>query len=349
MSSYLCLSVIFLAREYHGRRQGIEGEWPPAPLRFFQALVASAAAHWRNGAWNTYARPALEWLENQPPPRIFAPRVHLGVPYRLAVPNNDLDVVAAAWARRQVPRKQPADLKAFKTVRTYYFLEEKDQVLYLWPLPEPCTEEVRQHIEVLKSAARNLVALGWGQDLVAGNGRSLSTEEYEELLQDPQWELWQPTADARDGSLRVPQSGTLHALTERYQDFLRRLQSRGLNYLDPLDAYAAINYRREIDPPGVPWRLLKSGARSSNSMNCQPVAAGCAPSIACVRLPWSLTWCAMSWQRLPPARSLPGAIPLCWATAMGLRVRPPPIADAPICPSRRWNDAAPKRRPVMWA
>jgi CRISPR-associated protein Csb2 len=40
MPSYLCLSAIFLDAEFHGRRDGGEPEWPPSPLRLFQALVA---------------------------------------------------------------------------------------------------------------------------------------------------------------------------------------------------------------------------------------------------------------------------------------------------------------------
>ena len=36
-------------------------EWPPSPLRLFQALVAASAARWRGSHFADYAQPALNW------------------------------------------------------------------------------------------------------------------------------------------------------------------------------------------------------------------------------------------------------------------------------------------------
>ncbi len=41
MIRYLCISATFLDGRFHGRRDGGESEWPPSPLRLFQALVAA--------------------------------------------------------------------------------------------------------------------------------------------------------------------------------------------------------------------------------------------------------------------------------------------------------------------
>ncbi len=116
---YFCVSVTFLDPQpsFHGRGDAGKPEWPPSPLRVFQALVAAAAAHWRESQFWEYAKPALGWLEQQPAPTILAPSGHVGIPVRLAVPNNDLDVVATAWSRGQEPKKQPSELKTMKTVR----------------------------------------------------------------------------------------------------------------------------------------------------------------------------------------------------------------------------------------
>ncbi|MBX9622589.1 MAG: type I-U CRISPR-associated protein Cas5/Cas6, partial [Gemmataceae bacterium] len=47
MGSSFCVSVTFLDPAFHGRGDGGEPEWPPSPLRLFQAVVAAAAARWR--------------------------------------------------------------------------------------------------------------------------------------------------------------------------------------------------------------------------------------------------------------------------------------------------------------
>jgi D-alanine transaminase len=44
MPSFFGLSIRFLAPVFHGRADGEQREWPPSPLRLFQALVAAAAA-----------------------------------------------------------------------------------------------------------------------------------------------------------------------------------------------------------------------------------------------------------------------------------------------------------------
>src|SRR4051812_34711904 len=116
MPAHVCFSVTYLDETYHGRRDAGEPEWPPSPLRLFQALLATAATKWREGELAAWA-PALRWLEAQRPPLIVTPGHHTGRPRRIAVPNNDLDVVASAWARQQEPRRQPNELKTMKSVR----------------------------------------------------------------------------------------------------------------------------------------------------------------------------------------------------------------------------------------
>ena len=67
MSSIFCLTVRFLdpVPTFHGRGDGSEPEWPPSPLRLFQALVAASAARWPGSHFGDYAAPALKWLEAQ--------------------------------------------------------------------------------------------------------------------------------------------------------------------------------------------------------------------------------------------------------------------------------------------
>src|SRR5580700_7087019 len=97
MPKLFCISVLFHAARFHGQGDGGTPEWPASPLRLYQALVAACAAC---GPLDDF-RSALLWLEQQPEPVILAPHAFQPPPYRIAVPNNDLDVTARYWAKGQ--------------------------------------------------------------------------------------------------------------------------------------------------------------------------------------------------------------------------------------------------------
>ena len=92
MARYLCISATLLTRRYHGE------EWPPAPARLLKALVSGVMTGGYRRYW-TRAEAALRWLECQPPPVIVAAPAETISKYRLAVPNNDLDVAAKEWSK----------------------------------------------------------------------------------------------------------------------------------------------------------------------------------------------------------------------------------------------------------
>ena len=68
--SNLVLTIRLHDARYHGAT-----EWPPAPARVFQALVAGVARG--NSIPSTAAR-AFEWLETLAPPVIAAPKARAG-------------------------------------------------------------------------------------------------------------------------------------------------------------------------------------------------------------------------------------------------------------------------------
>src|SRR4051794_14427129 len=105
MNRAFCISVRSLdsVPAFHGRRDDGEPEWPPSPLRLFQALVAASGLG-RESRSAAPSRRALQWLEQQTPPHVVAPPARTGLAIRMAVPNNDLNVVAGAWAKRLEPR-----------------------------------------------------------------------------------------------------------------------------------------------------------------------------------------------------------------------------------------------------
>lgn len=251
MNSYLCLSIHFLDEAFHGRRDGGELEWPPSPLRLFQALIAASAAKWGERHQLDYARPALKWLEAEMPPVIITPQSAEGAAYRLSVPNNAMDLVGRAWSRGNLfggGDANPATHRAMKTVRPTRLVDGV-ALHYLWELPDPLSDEIRGHVETLGAAARSIVALGWGIDLVAGNGSILSAEDANRLP----GERWRPTTDSAAQGLRVPTPGTLDALVHRHDAFLHRLDGGTLIPVPALTAFALVGYRRADDPPGLPF------------------------------------------------------------------------------------------------
>ena len=85
----------YSATAHHDRKQA---EWPPHGARLFSAMVAA----WAEAEQPDEAeRAALEWLEEQPPPRITAPEAVSRRVVSHFVPVNDVSVVPPAeYARR---------------------------------------------------------------------------------------------------------------------------------------------------------------------------------------------------------------------------------------------------------
>lgn len=277
MSNFLCLSIRFLdpLPTFHGKRDGGEPEWPPSPLRLFQAVVDAAACRWRDAQFQAYAKPVLEWLQALDNPTIIAPSCAVGTPFRIAVPNNDLDVVASAWSKGLVSKKQPNELKTMKTVLTVHLRGAsafENAVHYLFPLPEGTCP----HFEVLQAAARSVTHLGWGIDMVAGNAELLTESEAAEL----KGEVWLPASDRSGTALRVPKEGTLDALMEKHQEFLGRLSEGGFKPVPPLSTFHVVGYRRATDPSSRPFAafLLRkpdaSGMRSFDPLRQTRDVAG---------------------------------------------------------------------------
>ena len=109
MPDYVRLTVRFLQPLVHGRSNGDEPEWPPSPLRVFQALVAAAAARWNERLMLEHAVPALRWLQDQPVPEIVAcSGIASTVPTQFYVPDNTAELLVPSWKRGEsgkVPKR----------------------------------------------------------------------------------------------------------------------------------------------------------------------------------------------------------------------------------------------------
>jgi len=240
MSNVLRISVRFLdpMPAFHGKRDGDEPEWPPSPLRIFQALVDAAANRWRGPQFIGDAKPALEWLQGLRP-EIVAPPHHVGTPFRLSVPNNDLDSPASVWARGAEPVKphRPVDLRTMKTVQPTHVQigtwEREDALHFLYPLPSGGCP----HVEVLKSAARAVTHLGWGIDMVTADA-DVITQADAVKLPGHRWRV----VPVGGVPLRVPKVGTLDDLVRKHAAFLGRLSAGGFKPVPPLRCFDVVGY-----------------------------------------------------------------------------------------------------------
>ena len=277
MTSLLCISIRFLnpSPVYHGIRDGGEPEWPPSPLRLFQALVSSATHRWRDTQFEAYPKLALEWLQAQGAPAIIAPSHAVGTTFRIAVPNNDLDVVASAWSKGAEPKKGPSELKTMKSVLPVHLRganECENVIRFLYRVPDGACP----HFEVLQAAARSVTHLGWGIDMVAGNAELLTNEQAAALP----GEVWRATTDQSGTTLRVATEGTLKALLEKHQKFLGRLTDGGFKPVPPLTTFRVVGYRRATEPAPrqfAAFKILKpdaNGVMSFNPLRQTRVVAG---------------------------------------------------------------------------
>ena len=259
MSSYFCVSIRFLDPVFHGQRDSGEPEWPPSPLRVFQSLIAAAAARRCVQA----LAPAFKWLEQQPAPTLVTPAATTGSTYCLSVPNNAMDIVAEAWCRGNYSNSgdaSPATHRTMKTIRSMWLLDG-DTVHYLWPLSDPITDEIRGYLDALTIIAQNVIALGWGIDIVMGHG-TIMLEEQVDTLPGERW-VPVPSSIATGDGLRLPVKGTLEALVQRHERFLNRLDSDDFTAPPPLSVYDKVEYRRTSDPrprPVAAFSLLKPDA-----------------------------------------------------------------------------------------
>ena len=271
MTTVLCLTLRFLSPvpQFHGRGADGDPEWPPSPLRFFQALVAASATRWRDNQFQEYARPALEWLEKIQP-TVVTPQVAAGsFGYRMYVPNNSGDLMTAAWARGDTETSM-AKFRVEKDVRPTNLNSEA--VSFLFPL----VDGVCPHFQVLQAAVRSVTHLGWGIDMIAGNA---------ELLTDAQaaglpGEVWRAVSEQSGTALRVPTEGTLDALLQKHEKFLGRISDGGFKPVPPMSTFRVVGYRRATEPaprPFAAFSILKpdaSGMRSFDQLRRTRDVAG---------------------------------------------------------------------------
>jgi len=218
MDRVLVVTVHFHDGRYHGRP-----EWPPSPMRLFQALVAGAA---RGDAIDADHREALSYLEQLDAPVIAAPVARSGKDFRNYVPNNDLDAALPKEISKQIDAgtKALADavasIRAPKRVQPRLF-DASIPLRYLYDLTDDAPEEAAFH-----ALTKGLYQLGWGVDMAYAHAVILTSAQAYDLLATHQGVLHRPGGDGRT-RLAVPGTGTLRSLEQRHAAFRTRFRRAG--------------------------------------------------------------------------------------------------------------------------
>lgn len=267
MTQHLVLSVRlhedgFGTARYHGMSQGAP-EWPPAPARVYQALVAGAA---RGHALPERLVPALRWLETLPAPAIAAPHRTLGQAVDLFVPNNDADAV-----------DDPRDVSGIRTAKFVQpSLFAADQpLLYAWALPEEPTagsSAGNEHAAAIAEAAHGLYQLGRGIDMAWAVAELLDDDALAQRLHAHGGIVHRPETGVRGSRmLACPAPGSLASLVQRHRAVKLRAEGAGkktrvLFTNPPKPRFASVCYERASaltvfelrdrdEPKPWPWAL----------------------------------------------------------------------------------------------
>lgn len=280
MHRAFCISIQFLQPLYHGRSDGGTPEWPPSPLRVFQAIVASSAARWNERTLLSLSRPALRWLENISAPLIkAADGVPSKVRCRLYVPDNVADKVAHSWSLGNSTKS----VSAYRTEKDVYPTRLKGMaaVYYVFPVSAK-DSEFEKYGERIIAAVRSITHLGWGIDMVAADARVMSEEEANALP----GVRWEPTVSGNGGvALRTPIPGTLDDLCKRHTAFLNRLArdehgNEFFNPVPPLSKYGMVEYRQGFEAASQPFSVFSilkpegTDYRAFNTPRLTTVVAG---------------------------------------------------------------------------
>jgi CRISPR-associated protein Csb2 len=219
--NWLCVEIRFLFNKYHGSRDGgRRSDYPPSPHRMFQALTAAAN---NNDDMSDSAKEALQWLEKQSPPQIIVPESSLGSRVTTFVPNNDMNVVARAWAKGRTPEKKPEELRTAKILQPRH-LGGDATVRFVWSVKDASTP-----LDRICELARHVHHLGLGIDMVMGNGRVIDDSQKNRLSGI----TYIPIAGK---GWRVPVEGSLEELMDRYQQPMNAMR---------LNEYDEVTYVRE--------------------------------------------------------------------------------------------------------
>lgn len=270
MGQALCIQVRFLDPYFHGLRDEGRPEWPPSPMRLFQALVAAAHTGCRARQWDAASAEAFRWLERQPPPTILAPRAQPASAYTLFVPNNDAD--APGKFERQ-------DRLTGKLVRPQRLPDACPTVSYLWALDG--TADAQRHARRICEHAHHVSVVGRGIDCVAVTG-SILEESDRSTSGDVASVEWKPFRSGRYAPRwRVPVAGSLDDLQRAYEEFIDSVRGREYAPPRPCGVFSHVMYATVEQMPSRPYAAFELPDGVSFAPQQVARVAGMVRSLAC--------------------------------------------------------------------
>ncbi len=255
MNTTLGLSIRFLQPYplFHGTRDAGEAEWPPSPMRVFQALLNAACLRMRGKPLAPEVRNALHVMEVLRP-HVVAPVATLStIGHRAYVPHNHADLVTAAWHRgnNEASIATHRVEKDHRPMRIEVVGDELPTVHYLYSL-DATNADPQTLLDAIRPSVRSIHCLGWGIDQVVADVLLIGEAQSAQLL----GERYAPSA--RGGTpLRAPRKGSLDALHARHDRFLNRLTEGDWTPVPPLTAVDHVRYRRATDPFPRPHAVFK--------------------------------------------------------------------------------------------
>ena len=235
------VTVLLHEGRYHGLDDRHAPEWPPAPARLFQALLAGAA---RGVTVPVRAQAALDWLQTLPPPVIAAPRGTPGQAYLSYVPNNDLD--AELPGRRH--EEAVARTRVGKRIRPTLF-NAAAPIVYCWSGGDDAGQD---HAPALGVLADGLYQLGRGPDMAWANAALLDADKAERRILEHGGVVYRPADHGTGGRhLLCPGPGTRESLTVRFEGARARFRVGGAGRRE---------VRAFVQPPKPRFRQVAYGA-----------------------------------------------------------------------------------------
>lgn len=194
-------------------------EWPPHPSRLYSALVAA----WAEGGEEPELRPALEWIEAQPPPVVYAGEAAPRKRVNTFVPVNDV---------RSLPEDRPRKGRMFPSAAV-----APPDVYFAWSATLP---------EALRGAFAEILR----RTCSLGHPASIVMAEIATDLPADGYRVWRPREPgAATVRLRVPYQGRLAELIESH-----RLWTRTANKVFRAAKGKTERYAEPVPTPGPPPR-----------------------------------------------------------------------------------------------
>jgi CRISPR-associated protein Csb2 len=218
----LIIQCRYIAHSYSGirkdRDQRDQLDWPPAPARLHQALIAATLANLPESLRSAYSGEtldALRWLETLEPPDIIASRLAADEDYRrallVAMPHN-------SPAKGDFSRYHPDLAPVFRATPEH---DGNLFVTYRWidDSAEFC-RKAELHFNALKEAAAKLRYLGRAEDRVECE---IIWSEANNETANVSLEIWRPAQNVADLSLQTARPNSTTELIREFAEANQRI------------------------------------------------------------------------------------------------------------------------------